>query len=600
MRRWSIGLRLTSVFVSILLLMLCGTAIALRQLSVMRTQAHRLDVIDRQVEAMLRLHSDVLSLRETLERSVNVGDADRFAHDTDALRTIVVQHIDEADRALAASRQDSERHQTIRDSLAAARVSLLAQADSMTAMARARDWPAVRLRLDNQLKSVSEVISELMQDLDAEVAEDRQRTLGSIHTVQQQAQTTLVVSGLLILLAACVLGVLVTRSIVGPLADLHTGAQALARGDFQFRVGVQGQDELADLGRVFNETSSTLKSLYQVLHSSETHFRSLIENASDLIVLLDAEGTIVYSSPSLERVLDCQPSALAGGDVFASIHPLDVLQAQAAFDACLQRPGATAPLICRVRDRDGSWRSLEAVANNLLADPAVAAVVVNCRDITERKRAEEYVATSLKEKEVLLKEVHHRVKNNLQIVSSLLNLQAQNVRDEETRQLFRESQSRIHSIAMIHERLCQSGDLSRIQVGEYVQSLTTHLVHSFGVDPSRVQVRTSIAESVLGIDIAVPCALLINELVANALRHAFPGDRRGEVKVELQNGRVDELVLTVGDNGVGMPPDVDVKAGRSLGLELVSTLTEQLEGRLELERNGGTQFRITFPAPSKR
>jgi two-component sensor histidine kinase len=162
--------------------------------------------------------------------------------------------------------------------------------------------------------------------------------------------------------------------------------------------------------------------------------------------------------------------------------------------------------------------------------------------------------------------------------------------------MFRESQSRVHSIALIHERLCQSNDLARIDVAEYVQSLTTHLVHSFGVDSNRVRLTTEITDRRLGIDLAVPCALLINELVSNALRHAFPGQRRGEIHVILRENGDDRLVLTVRDDGVGLPAGIDLKSAHSLGLELVATLAQQLEGTIEVSRTGGTSFRITFAA----
>jgi PAS domain S-box-containing protein len=219
-------------------------------------------------------------------------------------------------------------------------------------------------------------------------------------------------------------------------------------------------------------------------------------------------------------------------------------------------------------------------------------------DITETKRAEEVVRASLREKELLLKEIHHRVKNNLQITSSLLRLQVAKVVDEGVRQALRESQDRIRSIALVHEMLYRSRDLSRVGFSEYVTALVLQLFRSYNADGRYVSHFIDIGQVDLGIDVAVPCGLIINELVANALKHAFPDRRAGEIRVSM-TAEPTRYVLTVSDDGVGMPPGLDLQQVDTLGLQLVRTLADQLEGRLALEVAGGTHVSVTVPRPAE-
>ncbi len=215
-------------------------------------------------------------------------------------------------------------------------------------------------------------------------------------------------------------------------------------------------------------------------------------------------------------------------------------------------------------------------------------------DITERKRAEEALRTSLEEKEILLREVHHRVKNNLQVVVSLLNLQSQNVPDERVREIFKESRNRIRSMALVHERLYQSSDLSRVDFAEYLRRLTTHLFHSYGLDAGRIELEVDAGDVRLDVNTAVPLGLIINELVSNAIKHAFPDGRRGKIAVGLKALEGGRFRLAVSDDGAGFPEGVDFRNTESLGMQIVTMLAEQLEGKLALERGDGTKFVLTF------
>jgi two-component sensor histidine kinase len=215
-------------------------------------------------------------------------------------------------------------------------------------------------------------------------------------------------------------------------------------------------------------------------------------------------------------------------------------------------------------------------------------------EIAERKRAEEQIKASLGEKEVLLKEIHHRVKNNLQVVSSMLQLQSRNIKDKETVEMFQESRNRVRSMALVHERLYQSRDLARVDFAKYIQSLANYLCRSYGVNTNVIQLKTNLHDVFLGVDTAIPCGLILNELVSNSLKHAFPEGREGEIHIELRSDSDDKFTLMVSDNGVGLLKDLDFRNTESLGLQLVNTLVNQLEGTIELDRRDGTAFKITF------
>ena len=224
-------------------------------------------------------------------------------------------------------------------------------------------------------------------------------------------------------------------------------------------------------------------------------------------------------------------------------------------------------------------------------------VVANQRlqaELGERWLAEQRIKASLGEKEVLLKEINHRVKNNLQLISSLLSLQSGRIVEEEAREGFKESQNRVSSMALIHEKLYESEDLARIDFVEYIRHLAPNLFHAYGVDSDAIKLKLSVDEVALGVDTAIPCGLIINELISNSLKHAFPGGRKGEISITLRSQEGDKLTLALRDNGVGLPKDLDFRNTPSLGLQLVNTLTDQLGGTIELSGNGGAEFTITF------
>jgi two-component sensor histidine kinase len=214
------------------------------------------------------------------------------------------------------------------------------------------------------------------------------------------------------------------------------------------------------------------------------------------------------------------------------------------------------------------------------------------RDITNRKRAEEKIAASLSEKEALLKEIHHRVKNNLQIISSLLKFQSRYVQDQEALGMLSESRNRIRSMALIHEKLYQSHNFARIDFAEYIRSLARSLFRSYGID-NAVALTIDADAMTLDIDRAAPCGLIITELLTNTLKYAFPAGQTGTINIRLRSKGEDHFTLVVGDSGIGLPEGFDLQKTPTLGMQLVALMAKQLQGTLVLDTSAGTTFVLT-------
>jgi two-component sensor histidine kinase len=247
----------------------------------------------------------------------------------------------------------------------------------------------------------------------------------------------------------------------------------------------------------------------------------------------------------------------------------------------------------RIQAKDGSIKSVEP-ATVQIGERGEVKVMGILRDVTDRKQAEEKVKASLHEKNVLLREIHHRVKNNMQIISSLLRLQSRLIRDDKLIEMFMESQNRIRSMALIHEKLYQTEDFTKINFAEYIRSLTVHLFHTYRVNPNIIRMNTDVRKVFLDINKAIPCGLIINELVSNSLKHAFPDNIKGDICIRLSTDKQKKTKLTVSDDGIGMPKSVNLREPETLGLQLVSDLANQIEGKISLDRNKGTAYHISF------
>ncbi|OPY39318.1 MAG: Bacterioopsin transcriptional activator [Methanoregula sp. PtaU1.Bin051] len=331
------------------------------------------------------------------------------------------------------------------------------------------------------------------------------------------------------------------------------------------------------------------------LRKSEELYRGLVEHIMDVVFQINPQGTITYCSPSVLDLLGYTPEELIGRSSLDVIAPED----QGPVTEALTRGEPVTGLILTVVTKSGERRTVEINAGQFfLPDGTFAGFHGILRDITERKKMQEEIAASLQEKEIMLKEIHHRVKNNMQVISSLLSLQAKRVKDENVQEIMRESMTRVRSIALVHEKLYQSPNLSSIDYEEYINKMAGYLFQSYNVDPDLIRVTVDAKNILFTIEQAVPVSLILNELLSNALKYAFPQGRTGEIHINIHR-EGDNYIFIVADNGVGLPEDINLIKSKTLGLQLVDTLVKQIQGTLEVERSNGAVFRIRFPALEK-
>ena len=345
----------------------------------------------------------------------------------------------------------------------------------------------------------------------------------------------------------------------------------------------------------------TSKSAFKdpALLSSDNPLARILDLADDAIISVDEAHRIILFNQGAEKIFGYSAKDISG-------QPLDVLLPESAMRSHRQHIQDFAASAVAAR-RMGERREIRGKRKNGMEFPAEASIskvlvdgqtmfTVILRDVTERVRNEERIRASLREKEALLKEIHHRVKNNLQVVSSLLGLQSRAVVDAETRKMFLESQDRVHSMALLHESLYQSHNLSQINFPEYIRQLAAHLFHSYGVAAERIHLETDLDNLSLHLDAAVPCGLIINELISNSLKYAFPDGREGQIRIELRGLSDGTTRLVVADNGIGLRADIDWVNSRSLGLRLVRTLAQQLGGQLQVNTSQGMEVQLAFAA----
>jgi len=336
----------------------------------------------------------------------------------------------------------------------------------------------------------------------------------------------------------------------------------------------------------------------EALSLSEQKYRAIIDNAPFGIFRSTVEGKFISVNPTLAVLLGYDsPEDLLQACNNSTIHDrlyIDPEVRNAMVESALREGG------WQVRQNSYRRKDGSIITGNIYMraapDSGNKGIELEgfVEDITERKGAEEKIRAALAEKELLLKEVHHRVKNNLQIISTLLDLQADNIRDENLLNALKVSQDRIKAMSLIHERLYQSSDLVRIDFWEYIESLVGHLLSSYVDDPRRIVMKVDVGDFQMGIDRAIPCGLIINELVSNAMKHAFPNGRNGEIAIRLHADERGWITLTVADDGVGVPHGLDFNKTETLGLQLVSMLAKQLRGQIEMSCGHGTLWVISF------
>ncbi|AUB56133.1 MULTISPECIES: sensor histidine kinase [Methanobacterium] len=339
---------------------------------------------------------------------------------------------------------------------------------------------------------------------------------------------------------------------------------------------------------------TTSKKMELELQESEEKFREVFNNANDAIVLhpIKPDG----SPDNFIEVNDVACKRLGyNREELLGMNPRDInneetiRQIPRRMEKIIRNGNSTFEAVNLTRDGVEIPVEVSAHIFNLRGEKMVLSIL---RDITRRKESEAQLLQSLNEKELLLKEIHHRVKNNLMVISSLLNLQSKYIKDKAALEVFRESQNRARSMALIHTMLYQSTDLKCINFGDYIAKLTSELFRTY-ITQDNIDLNLDVGEVLLDINTSIPLGLIVNELVSNSLKHAFPHGEKGEVTVRFHKVN-DHFTFQVSDTGIGFPSDLDYQRTNSLGMRLVNTLTDQLDGEIELDTTRGTSFTINF------
>ncbi len=340
------------------------------------------------------------------------------------------------------------------------------------------------------------------------------------------------------------------------------------------------------------------------LRESEERFNLSMEATSDGLWDLDVASDIAYYNNTYYRILGYEPNEYAGtGASWRSrLHPDDLESTLRTNKECVDGVTDYIDSEYRLRAKDGTWRWIRARGKCVVRDESGKAlrIVGTHVDITERKEAQERLRSNLEEKEILLREVHHRVKNNLNVISSLLSLQSGLIQTpEQAITAFGNSRDRVMAMSLVHEELYKSMDYARVDMGEYLDRLVDQLTVVHG-ESGRISIFHDAGGVVLDVSTSIPCGLILNELITNAFKYAFPGDRSGDIHVAMKHASDHEVELSVTDDGVGLPEGFDGTESGSLGMTLVHLLVKQLNGTFEATPAGGSpaggaKFRIAFP-----
>ena len=331
----------------------------------------------------------------------------------------------------------------------------------------------------------------------------------------------------------------------------------------------------------------------KALNESQKKYRDLAELLPQTIFECDLDGNISFINHiGLEIFGYTQEDLDVGLNVFQLLDPKDHQKVSEDAQICLST-GEVSIEEYNALKRDGTFFPILEYSNSIKHDGKLVGYRGVIVDLSDIKDVENNLKASLNEKEILVREIHHRVKNNMQIISSLLNLQTKYVDDKEAVNILKESQNRVRSMAIIHEKLYHSKNLTKINFVDYIQSLVLNLFYSYNIEETQIKAILELEDICLNMETAVPCGLIISELISNSLKYAFPNGRNGEIIVSLESEE-DNYKLCISDNGIGLPENINFNNIRTLGLLLVNTLTEQIDGEINIKRGHGTKYEIMF------
>ncbi|WP_374562956.1 sensor histidine kinase [Ideonella sp.] len=396
-------------------------------------------------------------------------------------------------------------------------------------------------------------------------------------------------------LLALVFGLLgwhLSRQVLSPLTRLSRSMDAVAAGRLSARAGSNAKDELGDLSRRFDQMAAQLEERDAALRSSEAMLRLVTDNLPAMIGYWDRNLTNRFANADYRRWFGKSPEEIRGRRLADLLGP-DLFQKNKPFiDAALA--GQRQDFARSIPGPDGVVRHSQAAYIPDEHQGRVDGFFVLVTDVTERVNSEQKLARALEEKETLLKEVYHRVKNNLQVVQSLLSLQGRNVRDDSARAALQDMALRVRSMALVHEQLYGSSSLRGVSLPAYVGALADQLTMGSGRSTSEVRVTVEAPTLDVSMDVAIPLGLLLTELVSNSFKHGFPDGRRGCIKVLFESDP-SGLRISVADDGVGLPPGLDPSSTRSMGLQLATSLARQLGGELHFRSGPGTTVWLVVP-----
>lgn len=347
--------------------------------------------------------------------------------------------------------------------------------------------------------------------------------------------------------------------------------------------------EIISLNEIKN-AQKTVKSKEFLISKREEQLDFITSNMMDLVTETDVDGAYSFVSPSSKQILGYDPDVLLGKSFFNFVHPED-LESVSEYLQNSTKASESVRMQYRAKNAHNNYIWFETIGKPVYKNNKLRGFIYSSRDITEQKTSEELIRNSLLEKQTLLREIHHRVNNNFQIISSLLNLQSRNVVDPADVDLFIQSKNRVKSMAMIHEKLYQTKNLNSINFSDYIRTLLSGLIYDSN-KVSMIDFEIDIGDINLNLETAIPCGLIINEIVSNSIKHAFPEGENGKIWVEMYEKNGYELII--GDDGLGKLTQESFDKSQSLGLNLIKSLVDQLEGEIRILDGKGTIYKLTF------
>lgn len=323
-----------------------------------------------------------------------------------------------------------------------------------------------------------------------------------------------------------------------------------------------------------------------------SYYKTLLNSSLDYIVFLDEKYRITQNNVNFEILTGKSKEKLIGQNIFnlSSFNPENKDSFHNKLDKIIETK-TIEPYETQIKDFENKYHWVICYGNAIYKDEEFKGVLIILEDITEMKNIENQLRISVNEKEMMLKEVHHRVKNNLMIISSLLSIQSSYVTDEKVLQVLTESENRANTMALIHEKLYKS-DLSHLELGDYIITLSKEIFDTYS-SSNNIKLKTDTEEVYLDVDTAIPLALVVNELITNSIKYAFPNGESGTISISLKN-MGDTAILTIGDDGIGLPKDMEIEKTSTLGMELLNNLTKQIDAKLSVLPQKGTNFKIEF------